>query len=452
MRRMLIVHTSLGPSFNFTLQATVPLQMLHTCATAVPRHYREFIFYCYILVTMVLTLLSVLLFAYFDADRICSTGRLTDNTRTVASGVCDGGGVFDLSRVAGLPGSRMVETHVGGDGDGVAFPPSIVKRQAAGAHTLTSTTKRGHWTPGPEYCHHISSNPVLRLIRCAVPSGSFFLRQVRSIFHSPEWSHQHPRLVATPVGSLSGEFVSHGGVTGTDNLADSDNCPADDTDVEPKPTALVRQHMMKPSKRTKIGRRLSAGLPLGQLDRALPGHSFDLNRVAPPFHSTPQVDPCHLNKADLLTTGVCAAKAVAKLEASGGMSGRWIVTGLYYYTSLLPYTGLYPDTGLYLYTGLYPFAGLYPHTGLSFHWFLSLHQSMPFHWPLSFCWSLSLYFSLSSYSSLSAYWSLYWSFSLWWFLLSFWSISSCCSLSSYSSLSSHWCLSSYWSLSFTGLS
>ena len=103
IRRMLTVHTSLGPSANYTLQATVPPNLLSKCSFALPRPHWEPVLYYSIVCIMSFLFFCICLAAYFEGDRIIMADiirrklKVSNSTQTF-----DKGKVFDLRNAAGL--------------------------------------------------------------------------------------------------------------------------------------------------------------------------------------------------------------------------------------------------------------------------------------------------------------------------------------------------------------
>ena len=103
IRRMLTIHTSLGPLANYTLQATVPPHLLSRCSSALPRPHWEPVLYYSIMCIMSFLFLCICLAAYFEGDRIIMADiirrklKVSNSTQTF-----DKGKVFDLRNVAGL--------------------------------------------------------------------------------------------------------------------------------------------------------------------------------------------------------------------------------------------------------------------------------------------------------------------------------------------------------------
>ncbi|XP_070197652.1 transmembrane protein 131-like isoform X2 [Littorina saxatilis] len=103
IRRMLTVHTSLGPPANYTLQATVPPHLLSRCSSALPRpHWEPVLYYC-IMCIMSFLFLCICLAAYFEGDRIIMADIIRRKLKVSnATQTFDKGKVFDLRNVAGL--------------------------------------------------------------------------------------------------------------------------------------------------------------------------------------------------------------------------------------------------------------------------------------------------------------------------------------------------------------
>ncbi|KAK7503847.1 hypothetical protein BaRGS_00004970, partial [Batillaria attramentaria] len=103
IRRMLTILTSLGPSANYTLQATVPPNLLSSCSAALPRPHWEPVLYYSIICIMSFLCLCIALAAYFEGDRIIMADiirrklKVSNSTQTF-----DKGKVFDLRNVTGL--------------------------------------------------------------------------------------------------------------------------------------------------------------------------------------------------------------------------------------------------------------------------------------------------------------------------------------------------------------
>lgn len=103
---MLTVYTSLGPPFNYTLQATIPPHTLSKCSAALPRPNWEPVLYYSVVCLMSFLLFCILVAAYFEADRIFVADILKRKVRLNGSQTFDKMKVFDLKQVAGMtPGS-----------------------------------------------------------------------------------------------------------------------------------------------------------------------------------------------------------------------------------------------------------------------------------------------------------------------------------------------------------
>ncbi|XP_076446798.1 transmembrane protein 131-like isoform X2 [Babylonia areolata] len=106
IRRVLTVHTSLGPPANYTLQATVPPHLLSKCSSALPRPQWEPVLYYSIICIMSFLFFCIFLAAYFEGDRIIMADiihrklKVSNSTQTF-----DKGKVFDLRNAAGLNAS-----------------------------------------------------------------------------------------------------------------------------------------------------------------------------------------------------------------------------------------------------------------------------------------------------------------------------------------------------------
>lgn len=114
MRRTLTVFTSLGPSANYTLQATVPAHMLTKCAAALPRPPWEPILYYVSLCCMMFVLCGVLVFAYVDADRVFTTDIIKRRSKMNSVSTFDRSKIFDLKALSGVkqpsPPSTVMKT------------------------------------------------------------------------------------------------------------------------------------------------------------------------------------------------------------------------------------------------------------------------------------------------------------------------------------------------------
>ena len=104
IQRTLAVHTTLGPSMNFTLQATVPSHMLSKCSSSLPRPTWEPILYYTVVCMMSFLLFSIIVASYFEADRILTADILRRRARTLSNQQApfDKGKVFDLRTIAGV--------------------------------------------------------------------------------------------------------------------------------------------------------------------------------------------------------------------------------------------------------------------------------------------------------------------------------------------------------------
>ena len=105
MRRMLSVHTSLGPAINYTLQASIPSHMLTRCAAALPRPPWEAILYYSALCIMAFLLFCILIASYFEADRIFTADILKRRSKALSNNLSSLGSspsTFDKSRVFDL--------------------------------------------------------------------------------------------------------------------------------------------------------------------------------------------------------------------------------------------------------------------------------------------------------------------------------------------------------------
>ncbi len=103
MRRTLSVRTSLGPAINYTLQATIPANMLTKCAAALPRPPWEPILYYSTICIMGFLLFCILVASYFEADRIFTAEIMRRRSKTnVAAQAFEKGRVFDLKAIAGV--------------------------------------------------------------------------------------------------------------------------------------------------------------------------------------------------------------------------------------------------------------------------------------------------------------------------------------------------------------
>ena len=70
IRRVLVIHTSLGSHINYTLQATLPPYMLTKCAAALPRPQWEALLFYISLGLMTIFGFGIVGMAYFESDRI----------------------------------------------------------------------------------------------------------------------------------------------------------------------------------------------------------------------------------------------------------------------------------------------------------------------------------------------------------------------------------------------
>ncbi|KAK2170432.1 hypothetical protein LSH36_3g30072 [Paralvinella palmiformis] len=105
IRRVLTLHTSLGPTINYTLQATIPAHMLSKCAAALPRPQWEPIIYYSTICIMGFLLFCIFVAAYFEADRIFHSDMFQRRLKVSSSTqTFDKGKVFDLKTIAGVRG------------------------------------------------------------------------------------------------------------------------------------------------------------------------------------------------------------------------------------------------------------------------------------------------------------------------------------------------------------
>ena len=123
IRRLLTIHTSLGPAANYSLQATVPPHLLSRCSAALPRPHWEPVLYYSLMCFMTFLFICVCLAAYFEGDRIIMADIIRRKVKVTSSTQpFDKGKVFDLRNVAGLsmaknngstpgPGSSMTSNE-----------------------------------------------------------------------------------------------------------------------------------------------------------------------------------------------------------------------------------------------------------------------------------------------------------------------------------------------------
>ncbi|XP_061164811.1 transmembrane protein 131-like isoform X1 [Saccostrea echinata] len=103
IRRILTIHSSLGPVANYTLQATIPPHTLSRCSAALPRPNWEPVLYYSITCVMAFLLFCILVAAYFEADRIFVADIIRRKIKfSSAAQTFDRNKIFDLRQVAGL--------------------------------------------------------------------------------------------------------------------------------------------------------------------------------------------------------------------------------------------------------------------------------------------------------------------------------------------------------------
>ncbi len=111
VRRILSIHTSLGPTINYTLQASIPSSMLGRCSSALPRPWWEPFLYYSAVCFMVFLLLCILGAAYLDAERIFRTDLIKRRPKVSSSTqTFDKAKVFDLKSVAGIRNTELTNS------------------------------------------------------------------------------------------------------------------------------------------------------------------------------------------------------------------------------------------------------------------------------------------------------------------------------------------------------
>ena len=133
IRRVLSMHTSLGPAINYTLQATVPAHMLSKCAAALPRPNWEPIIYYSAICIMGFLLFCIFVAAYFESDRIFHSDMFQRRSKVSSSTqTFDKGKVFDLKTVAGVRGP-----------DGQASPTPVYTNNNRLVQQMTNMNGKG---------------------------------------------------------------------------------------------------------------------------------------------------------------------------------------------------------------------------------------------------------------------------------------------------------------------
>lgn len=103
IRRILTIHSSLGPVANYTLQATIPPHTLSRCSAALPRPNWEPVLYYSITCVMAFLLFCILVAAYFEADRIFVADIIRRKIKIAnPTQSFDKSKIFDLKQVAGI--------------------------------------------------------------------------------------------------------------------------------------------------------------------------------------------------------------------------------------------------------------------------------------------------------------------------------------------------------------
>ncbi|XP_013418594.1 transmembrane protein 131-like isoform X2 [Lingula anatina] len=116
VRRLLKIHSSLGDTINFTLQATIPASMLTKCSAALPRPSWEPIIYYSTVCLMGFLTFCIFVASYFEADRIFTTDLLRRQKAVNASSqLHDKSKIFDLKNIAvprqqekSIPGPQLL--------------------------------------------------------------------------------------------------------------------------------------------------------------------------------------------------------------------------------------------------------------------------------------------------------------------------------------------------------
>jgi len=113
IQRTLTIYTSLGQTFNYTLQVTVPPNTLSKCSASLPRPNWEPVLYYTIICVMGFIMFCILVASYFEADRIFVADILKRKVK-----LCNGGSalpqkeqLFDLKAI-GLAANGTAHTTI----------------------------------------------------------------------------------------------------------------------------------------------------------------------------------------------------------------------------------------------------------------------------------------------------------------------------------------------------
>ena len=203
IRRVLVIHTSLGSHINYTLQATLPSSMLTKCAAALPRPWWEFHLYWISVVVMAIMGCGVFLSAYIDSDRLYAN----DIVQLRMQMQYDRNKVFDLVRLSGS-GSGSTTSVNGKDNSGGNSPVANGHALSGGIPKPSVLLKTDPCAPicnGNGHAVHAESTKAKTVHRKREIPGIGFLRSLYQRFVGNQKTTSRRNRPETPERQISSE-------------------------------------------------------------------------------------------------------------------------------------------------------------------------------------------------------------------------------------------------------